>query len=200
MLLTALPNSLSPTQCTVLIVPGIMLQELLNYNPGAWPWDAVLLCALLLREKREPFKGSCEAVSTLTATAWASGFTHCLGMAWLLMPKFPGVTPEIGSCLTNPDLSFVAKQWGTSPLWGQTDSGDGAVTVNTGWELASALQSLKSISLERMWRQASLCWETLPRIVCPQRTSDSCAVTVSQVSWSWRDLTKHRLYPTECLH
>lgn len=25
-------------------------------------------------------------------------------------------------------------------------------------------------------------------------------MTVSQVSWSWRDLTKHRLYPTECLH
>lgn len=74
------------------------------------------------------------------------------------------------------------------------------MTINTGSELASALQSFRSVSLERTWRQDPLCWETLPLIVCPQRTSRSCAVTVSQVTWSWRDLAKPRLHPTECLH
>lgn len=136
---TALPNSLSPACCTILIAPGIMVHGAPNcriITPRAWQRDAILLCALLLREKRRPFQ-RLSAPSLQWPEPWrlCAGFAHCLiGLkSKILMSNFPGVVLEIGSCLTNPDFSWLLLN---SPLWGQTESGDrAATTLAKSWPL-----------------------------------------------------------------
>lgn len=93
-----------------------MVQELLNYNPGLGIEMVSCFVLCFSEEKRDLFRGSCEAVSTLTATPslpQPEPQTLCrlcslTGGARL---QFPQCDPDTGRCLTNPRFSFLAKQW-----------------------------------------------------------------------------------------
>lgn len=166
-----------------------MVQELLNSNPSVALGSCPALCSASQGEEGSFQRKlwDCQHPHCHSQSLrHCAGFAHCLGCTIPISPVWSG---DWELC-DKPQFLIHHQTVITSPLWGQTESGDGAVTVNTGWELASALQFFRTISPERMLRQPSLCWGTLPFIVCPQRTSDNSAVTVSQVSWSWRDLNK----------
>lgn len=107
-------------------------------------------------------EASCEAVSTLTVTAQAleTAWVGCrLHAALGLRCKISDAWfPQCGSGDGKPSdksqfLLAVAKQRDTNPLWGQTESGDRAVTITTkSWPLLCSVIGVY-LYLERIWGQ-----------------------------------------------
>lgn len=184
-------------QCTVFVAPGIMVQELLNYNQGLALRCCPALCSVSQGEEG-PFQRKlwgcqhphCHSLSL----RHCAGFAHWLGVQDC---NFPSVIQTLGAVWQAPGSCSLPKS-DHEPFVRATEPGDGAVTVNTGQELASALQSLMSTPLERMWRQPPFCRGTLPCTVCSQRTSDSCAVTARCPGAG--GIWIRTFHPTECLH
>lgn len=188
-ILQLFPRASPPACCAVLIVPGIMVHGATNcwiINPRGLEMQCHPALCSVSQGKKESFQRK-PAVSLSAPLGWGVRF---------VMPNFPSVALETGSCL---DFSWLflnsraqvlceGKLNEVAELW--------QLTLAKSWPLLCSVIGIyiwKGSGGRRTLRNS-------PLIACLQRTSASCAVKVNQLSWSWRDLTKHRLHPTGCLH
>lgn len=113
-----------------------MVQELLNYNPrlGLGLLSCFVLCfsgrrGILSEEAVRCQHPQCHSLSL----RHCAGFPHCLGC---MIPISP-VWCRDWELSDKPRFFIHHQTVSTSPLWGKTESADGAVTVNTGesWPL-----------------------------------------------------------------
>lgn len=100
-----------------------MVQELLNYNPGLGIEMVSCFVLCFSEEKRDLFRGSCEAVSTLTATAWASDTVQALLTDWGCKIAISPVWPRHWELSDKPQVLIPSQTVSMSPLWGQLNQG-----------------------------------------------------------------------------